>query len=60
MKGIEYARRKLNSRGCSGEVLEEIVEAVSASKVMVLADGGIRTGYDVLKMPARIILIICS
>lgn len=34
------------------EVVRQIAEAVASSQVMVLADGGIRTGYDVLKMLA--------
>jgi len=47
-----HGGRVLDSTPGTADVLEEIVEAVSASKVMVLADGGIRTGYDVLKMLA--------
>lgn len=47
-----HGGRVLDSTPGTADILEEIVEAVSASKVMVLADGGIRTGYDVLKMLA--------
>lgn len=47
-----HGGRVLDSTPGAADILEEIVEAVSASKVMVLADGGIRTGYDVLKMLA--------
>jgi isopentenyl diphosphate isomerase/L-lactate dehydrogenase-like FMN-dependent dehydrogenase len=47
-----HGGRVLDSTPGTADVLEEIVEAVSASKVMVLTDGGIRTGYDVLKMLA--------
>ncbi|UCG90457.1 MAG: alpha-hydroxy-acid oxidizing protein, partial [Candidatus Heimdallarchaeota archaeon] len=36
----------------TADVLPEIVEVLKDRKVMILADGGIRTGYDVLKMLA--------
>lgn len=47
-----HGGRVLDSTPGTADVLKEIVEALTESKVMVLADGGIRTGYDVLKMLA--------
>lgn len=47
-----HGGRVLDSTPGTADVIEQIVEAVAATKVMVLADGGIRTGYDVLKMLA--------
>jgi isopentenyl diphosphate isomerase/L-lactate dehydrogenase-like FMN-dependent dehydrogenase len=47
-----HGGRVLDSTPGTADVLEEIVQAVAGSEVMVLADGGIRTGYDVLKMMA--------
>jgi isopentenyl diphosphate isomerase/L-lactate dehydrogenase-like FMN-dependent dehydrogenase len=47
-----HGGRVLDSTPGTADVLEEIVQAVSSSKIMILVDGGIRTGYDVLKMLA--------
>ena len=47
-----HGGRVLDSTPGAADILEEIVAAVAATNVIVLADGGIRTGYDVLKMLA--------
>jgi isopentenyl diphosphate isomerase/L-lactate dehydrogenase-like FMN-dependent dehydrogenase len=47
-----HGGRVLDSTPGTADVLADIAKAVAASDVMVLADGGIRTGYDVLKMLA--------
>ncbi|MHC4293356.1 MAG: alpha-hydroxy-acid oxidizing protein, partial [Planctomycetota bacterium] len=47
-----HGGRVLDSTPGTADVLPEIAKAVSASQVMVMVDGGIRTGYDVLKMLA--------
>jgi len=47
-----HGGRVLDHTPGSADVLPEIVAAVSGHNVMVLADGGIRTGFDVLKMLA--------
>jgi isopentenyl diphosphate isomerase/L-lactate dehydrogenase-like FMN-dependent dehydrogenase len=47
-----HGGRVLDSTPGTADILPDIAKAVAASDVMVLADGGIRTGYDVLKMLA--------
>ncbi len=47
-----HGGRVLDCTPGTAEVVRQIAEAVASSQVMVLADGGIRTGYDVLKMLA--------
>ncbi len=47
-----HGGRVLDHTPGTADVLPEIVEALKDRKVMIVADGGIRTGYDVLKMLA--------
>jgi hypothetical protein len=47
-----HGGRVLDHTPGTAEVLPEIVHALSGFRGMILADGGIRTGYDVLKMLA--------
>jgi isopentenyl diphosphate isomerase/L-lactate dehydrogenase-like FMN-dependent dehydrogenase len=47
-----HGGRVLDHTPGTAEVLPEIVEALKDRKAMIVADGGIRTGYDVLKMLA--------
>ena len=46
-----HGGRVLDHTPGTAEVLPEIVKAVN-NKVMVIVDGGVRTGYDVLKFLA--------
>jgi len=47
-----HGGRVLDHTPGTADVLPEIVEALKDKNVMIVADGGIRTGYDVLKMLA--------
>jgi isopentenyl diphosphate isomerase/L-lactate dehydrogenase-like FMN-dependent dehydrogenase len=47
-----HGGRVLDHTPGTADVLPEIAEATSTYNVLVLVDGGIRTGYDVLKMLA--------
>ncbi|UCE15159.1 MAG: alpha-hydroxy-acid oxidizing protein [Candidatus Heimdallarchaeota archaeon] len=47
-----HGGRVLDHTPGTADVLPEIVEALKDRKAMIIADGGIRTGYDVLKMLA--------
>ncbi|MBT3375471.1 MAG: alpha-hydroxy-acid oxidizing protein [Lentisphaerae bacterium] len=47
-----HGGRVLDHTPGSADVLPDITAALNGHDVMVLADGGIRTGYDVLKMLA--------
>lgn len=47
-----HGGRVLDSTPGTADVVAEIADALAESGTMVLADGGIRTGYDVLKMLA--------
>ncbi|MFX1283721.1 MAG: alpha-hydroxy-acid oxidizing protein [Promethearchaeota archaeon] len=47
-----HGGRVLDHTPGTADVLPEIAEALKDRKVMIVADGGIRTGFDVLKMLA--------
>ncbi|MFX0210489.1 MAG: alpha-hydroxy-acid oxidizing protein, partial [Candidatus Hodarchaeota archaeon] len=47
-----HGGRVLDHTPGTADVLPEITEALKDRKAMIVADGGIRTGYDVLKMLA--------
>lgn len=47
-----HGGRVLDHTPGTADVLSEIAEATSTYNILVLIDGGIRTGYDVLKMLA--------
>lgn len=47
-----HGGRVLDHTPGTAEVLPKIAESVKGKKIMIVADGGIRTGYDVLKMLA--------
>jgi isopentenyl diphosphate isomerase/L-lactate dehydrogenase-like FMN-dependent dehydrogenase len=47
-----HGGRVLDHTPGTADVLPEIVDSLKGKNVMILADGGIRTGYDVLKLLA--------